>query len=832
MSARNDPERWRRLSELFERALDLPEAERAAILEDIDDPELGAELAAMLAADSSEGVLDRPLADLGDGPDDDAPAPEDAIGRRIGAWRLEEVLGRGGMGVVHAATRVDGFEQRAAIKRMRAGGMARLQIERFEQERQILAGLQHPHIARLLDGGIDEDGDPWFAMERVDGETVTDWADARRLSLRARIELLLPVCAAIQHSHERFVVHRDLKPENILVDADGNPKVLDFGIAKPTGPLQPGITRTGSTAAFTPEYATPEQISGGGITASTDVYALGLVLYRLLAGRMPYQADSADLAARVRAISQQPPMRLEQAITRDGPEQERLRLGQRDIDLNAFRRYVRSDLARILQTALAKEPGRRYPSVQAFAKDLRRFLDGRTVSVGGDTFAYRARKFIARNRWGVGMAALTALAVGAGFAGTAWQAQEAIKERDYARVLLDRELALHAFLATMFREAAEQSESGSEVLARDVLKLAAERLSASYTDDPGQKLAMLDSLGRLFVNLGDYQAARPLFLEYLAGADDLTSGYGLAGIRTHLANVEFQLGNYAEGRDAAEQAIAFFERQPEEYAVDLLRAKHRLALLARNQGDLDTAILNLEDAVRASIEVNGPEDERTASYLSSLGSSLAEQGRYAEAEDALEQAWTIVVSLQAQNRSIGLAVRNGLASVQHDLGRLDQATDLYREVISTLMGLYGPSLRVAIVRYNLASALEESGDFEGALAELDLAEPLALEFGGGATGRFFIGLSLQRISSLLGLGRLAEAKRVREDLEAAISGLGPQDVSVARARVLDFRIDLLSGLLPDPEQARRDLDAELAGIGPSTAGVRKRLSGMVLTPGS
>ena len=334
------------------------------------------------------------------------------------------MLGRGGMGTVYAARRDDRDTlQRAAVKRLHRRWDGSLQAQRFLQERRILAALSHPNIPRLLDHGLDDDGRPWFALELVEGKPLTTWADERRLDLRERLDLFRTLCTAVQHAHEHFVVHRDLKPANILVDDEGHPRVLDFGIAKRIDDA-PGATRTGMFVGFTPDYAAPEQISGGPISAATDVYALGVVLYQLLAGRLPYTLDHDDLRATAETISARSADRLDQAITTGTAQEVDARLAQRGTDLRAFRRFVKGDLSRIVQTALAKEPQRRYPSVQAFSSDLERFLQGRTVSVSGDTFGYRARKFIGRNRWGVAMAVLAGLLLVGGLAGIAMKTRE------------------------------------------------------------------------------------------------------------------------------------------------------------------------------------------------------------------------------------------------------------------------------------------------------------------------------------------------------------------------------------------------------------------------
>ncbi|WP_242108756.1 serine/threonine-protein kinase [Luteimonas aquatica] len=536
MSVTADPERWRRLSALFDQALDLPPEERARWLPDAcgGDAALRADLQRMLAADASANLFDQGASDLlqaslahGIDEDDDAPAPGD----RAGSWRLERVLGRGGMGTVYAALRDEGdTPQRAALKRLHRRWDGSLQAQRFLQERRILASLSHPNLPRLIDHGLDDDGRPWFALEYVDGGTLVDWADAHRLGLRARIELFRTVCAAVQHAHEHFVVHRDLKPANILVDGEGHPKVLDFGVAKRIDD-SPGTTRTGLFAGFTPEYAAPEQISGGTISAATDVYALGVVLYQLLAGRLPYRIGQDNLREAAEAIVTRHAERMEKALAAGTREEIGARLAQRDTSSVAFRRFVRGDLTRIVQTALAKEPSRRYASVAAFSTDLGRFLAGRTVSVGGDTFAYRAGKFVTRNRWGVAMAGLAGLALAFGVGGILVQTREARaqaaraaletaraeKETARAKLEVERMDASNEFMRNVFSTAAPGVSGNPDISLREALDLALSQLDSASNpnQDPQLRVRFRLAAANSYAALGEDAKAEALTREAL-----------------------------------------------------------------------------------------------------------------------------------------------------------------------------------------------------------------------------------------------------------------------------------------------------------------------------
>ncbi len=570
MTADADALRWQRLSALFDRAIDLDVAARHALVdaECAHDPALRDALDRMLAADdvALAGALDAGAAALVDARmvaavplpltgarDIDADDGEAAIGERLGHWRLLRVLGRGGMGTVFAARREetgDAHEdvrvtaqaddpastdrhgarddatrdsrQRAAIKRLHRRWDGSLQAQRFLQERRILAALSHPHIPQLVDHGVDRDGRPWFALELIEGQPIDAWADAQRLGMEARVALFRDVCAAVQHAHEHFVVHRDLKPSNVLVSAAGHAKVLDFGVAKrlDTGRLDGGRrdatagereradTRTGMFVGFTPEYAAPEQVSGGAITAATDVYALGVMLFQLLTGHLPYAVDVDDLHATTATIISRAPGRLDQAITTGAPGDIAARLRHRDTDLRGFRRFVRGDLSRIVQTALAKEPPRRYASVQALSDDLRRLLQGRPVSVSGDTLAYRARKFAQRNRWSVAMASLAVIALLGGSIGVAWQAERARREAQTAVQVKD-------YLIDMFRQADVQANAGTRDAQR-MLDDAASRLDLLPPDSRVRNEVLTVLLG-LYDSRGFREAGRRLAQRELPG---------------------------------------------------------------------------------------------------------------------------------------------------------------------------------------------------------------------------------------------------------------------------------------------------------------------------
>ena len=409
------PERWAEVTAIFEAASQQPAATRAAWLDShCDDSEIRAEVAAMLAAyDTDPEFLEQPT--------DAAGAMEDAvadalIGRRLGAYKLVRQIGRGGMGVVYEAQRDDQeFDRRAAVKVLPVWRSATFG-ERFRFERRVLAGLDHPGIARLIDAGTTPDGVTYVVLEYVDGQPVTTWCEAHAVSIRDRVALAERIGDAVTYAHQRLVIHRDLKPANILVDADGQPKLLDFGIAALVADdgASRGTTRTGQHS-FTPEYASPEQVRGERVTTATDVYSLGVLCYRMLTGTAPYDLQGLS------------PLQVIQTICDVEPPPPSTVAGA------DARRSLHGDLDAVLLKALQKAPGDRYASVAEFAADLRAWRTGHPVTAAPASTAYRLRRFVGRHRKAVAAGVAVVVALATGGAATAWQAHVAQLERDKAQ---------------------------------------------------------------------------------------------------------------------------------------------------------------------------------------------------------------------------------------------------------------------------------------------------------------------------------------------------------------------------------------------------------------
>src|SRR5215475_7110510 len=444
------PERWRQIESLYYTALDCDAARRAAFFDEAcaGDEELRREVESLLAAhEPAEGFLATPALKIAT----EQIAEEQArsiVGRQLGHYRLLSQLGAGGMGEVYLAARADDqYRKQVAIKLVKRGMDTDNILRRFRHERQILAALDHPNISRLLDGGVSEDGLPYFVMEYIAGSPITEYCDSHQLSTEARLELFRQVCAAVHYAHQNLVVHRDLKPGNILVTEEGAPRLLDFGIAKVFNPelAYPTLDLTApETRLITPEYASPEQVRGEPITTASDIYSLGVVLYELLTGHHPYSARNLPPSEIIRIVCEKEPEKPSDSIADYGlqvadsksrwPLVSRFKTRMRFLTRNP--QSLRGDVDNIVLMALRKEPQRRYGSVMQFSEDLRRHLEGLPVIARKDTLGYRSAKYLQRHKAGVAAAAVIVALVIGFIVSLAVKSARVTRERDNNRRLL------------------------------------------------------------------------------------------------------------------------------------------------------------------------------------------------------------------------------------------------------------------------------------------------------------------------------------------------------------------------------------------------------------
>jgi len=518
MDAVSDTATLQRALSIFRELIELPECERVAWFEARcgDDEALRGTVERLLAADSMpSGPLDDraalfapvdtptpgsarfPDTEVAAGPRQDNEA---RLGQHVGAYRLVKLLGHGGMGAVYLAERnAGGFTQQVALKLIRSGYEGSDARRRFERERQILSRLQHPAIARLYDGGVLEDGSPWFAMELIEGETLSQWCARWALPVRERAALLLRITEAVQYAHQQLVIHRDLKPSNILIDRDGAPHVLDFGIAALLDEQSEDDTSP-RTFIHTPEYAAPEQIRGDPHSAATDVFTLGVILCELLVGVRPFQQANATPFAMQRAVLEREAAPLAAMLPTDRDALASM-VAQRSATPAQLRRQLTGDLDLIVHKALEKRPQDRYPSVAAMGEDLRRYLDGRALLAVPPTFAYRAGKFLRRHR--VPIAATAAI-----FTVLLVATIVSLAQAQAARRQAERAEAVKQFIVSLFQEAGPGAIEGEPVTAKSILDGGSARISEELADQPRTAGELFNSIGNAYLYLGDYAAAR------------------------------------------------------------------------------------------------------------------------------------------------------------------------------------------------------------------------------------------------------------------------------------------------------------------------------------
>src|SRR5262249_13540576 len=482
--------------------------------------------------------------------------------------------------------REDGqFQQQVAIKFVKQGLLGREAQRRFLQERQILARLQHPAIANLLDGGVTADGTPYFVMERVEGLPVTAYCREHGLDVEARLRIFLQICDAVQYAHRNLIVHRDLKPSNILVDADGRVKLLDFGIAKLVGEARGGADGAPETIerALTPEYAAPEQLRGEPVSTSTDVYALGVLLYELLAGARPCQSQSGAIGELERAVMEQTPP----------PPSNR-------VESTAMKRRLRGDLDRIVLKAVNKEPERRYASAEAFATDVRRHLDGQPIAARGDALAYRTRKFIGRHRVAAAAAGLVVLSLVGGLVATTWQARRARLEARKAEAVKD-------FLKTILSAADPDQTSGREPSIREVLDAGAQRIERELQSQPDVQSEVAGSIATAYQALGQYDRAAALLRTDLDRRRRIDGPRSLpvAGILTRIGDAVYEQGRFDEAGAMYEEALGIEREKRGARTVQVAELLWDIAGVARNRGNVVRAEALDKEALALYIDLAG-----------------------------------------------------------------------------------------------------------------------------------------------------------------------------------------------------------------------------------
>lgn len=826
-----NPELWKQAQQVFHDASMLEGDARSDYLERAcaGDPGLRAIVDELLRADSAAPTwLDRGAHDVSAFL---STADEGSMPGRLGPYRVLDEIGQGGMGTVYLAEREDDFRMRVAIKSVRPGPASEELLERFGRERQILAGLQHPGIARLLDGGRGPDGRPWFAMEYVDGTPIDAYCDGRRLGIVERVWLVIEVCRIVQYAHRSLVLHRDLKPSNVLVTTDGRPKLLDFGIARILSAgtdAEPALTRL--RQPLTPQYASPEQFRDDPLTTASDVYQLGLMLYQLLTGRSPHEGTTSEREL-ARARTEEEPERPSMAVVREQPSSNEGVAGRTAEEVAAARglsrqqltRTLRGDLDMIVLAALRAEPDRRYASAQALADDLERYLAGVPVRARPDSRLYRAGKFIRRNRIGVAAAALVAAAVGTGSGLALWQARVAAAERDVAREV---STFLEELIASPdpFQGATAHPDSVRMV---DFIRFAGDRIRSDLAGQPATRARMLALLSRVHGNLGHGEEAIGLAREAVEAS---RTGTGEASQETAdaLRALGFALNAYGDPAEAERVLRDALERQTRltgesslgvaavqefmargllnarrlEEAESLLVASYRTRLAALEpadpllihnlnglaavhsfRGDYAGALPYQQEAV-AILEQAGPAQAGDlAITLGNMGTVYRRLGRLESADTALTRAVGLFQERLGSDHFMAAARRATLAGVRADLGRVAEADSLYAEAIAVLERVAPDNLNLAAELGAWARVLRRQGRLEE--AEVRARAAVAAAERSVGHGHPLAAVSTAGLADVLrDRGRLADAVRAYDDALARLqSTVPPTDPNVLGIRL-------------------------------------------------
>lgn len=693
------PQRLAELESLFDSAAHVTEEERARLLQDIAlrDTLLARELRELLAAHDSAPSLSAP-----DFRAFRSIAESQREGLRLGPWAVGRRIGAGGMGTVHEAVRADDeYRQRVAIKFLRRIAESEDDAHRFRTERQILASLQHPRIAALLDGGATPDGQPYFVMEFIDGEPITAWCDARRLDVPARLRLFLEVCDAVRTAHRQLVVHRDLKPSNILVTADGAVKLLDFGIAKLlVDHDDDAMARTAVGArAFTPEYASPEQLRGDPVGTTTDVYALGVLLFELLTGHRPFALTGLSAGAIERVVADTPAPRPSSSIDAGRAALLSARTPSR------ARRSVAGDLDAVVGMALRKEPDRRYGSVDALMNDIARHLDGRPVMARPDSATYRIAKFVRRRRIEFAAASVALLSLAGGTTAALVQAARATREGE-------RATEVRAFLTDMLG-AAEPGALGPDARVRDVLDSAARRLDAS-TLSPALEGELRAIIGGTYLALGEYTAADTQYQRALVMYEREQPRGDARSSRTlvDLGIARWEQGRYDAVDSILRRADSLQRRvrgvSPVDRASLLDLRAQTLARLGRNR----EALPLLHESL-ALHEAHFP-DDASAGVPTMVSAAVVESdlGDHVAAEALLRRALALEARTGNTDEARLSAVLTVQAGVLERLGRNDAAEQAFREVIALRERVLGPEHpNLAMSMLNFGDHLRRRGRF-------------------------------------------------------------------------------------------------------------------------
>jgi serine/threonine protein kinase len=781
--ARSAAPDWQRVDHLFGEALDLPDRDRAAFLAQLsrDDPRLGAMVERLCDAErrsaslfaAVEGERDDLLRTAFEEPGIGAHAGA-RIGERLGPWRLVALIGEGGMASVYLAERADGqWQQQVALKLLRGAPGTTPDAGRLIAERRILSALEHPNIARLLDGGTTDEGQPYLVTEYVPGETITAYCDSLLLGVEARLDLFVQVANAVHHAHQKLVVHRDLKPSNILVDHEGRVRLLDFGIAKllepVTAPDIPAVTRTGYRP-MTPEYAAPEQLEGGQITTLTDVYQLGLLLHELLTGTRPERTTlgvtATDAAGTVVRPSAQVHRRGDAAVR-----------GRMPGDARRLARQLRGDLDVILQMALRDDPARRYASAAAMAADVRSHLAGNAIAARPDSTWYLLKRFAHRSPLTAAAAVLLVAVIASWAATLQVYSTRLAEQRDTATREAERATRVKLLLVDLFRQSdplEQDSLGGRQITVWESLDGATDRMRDTLAGDPELLADLLATVADLQERAGRFESARDLLLQVieLERARGGVPSARLVNALGDLATAERSLSHADAGRAYLTEALELMEQLPPAESATVTATLLAAAQFDQQLGSQQAAE-SLYSRVLATLDTPGNDDPSARiDALEGLGTTRSRLGRFSEAEPLLRQALALAESGYGGDHSRLVPILTSLGIALEGQERTGESVELHRRALDIARTHRGDDHTITLsLRNNLAIALGRAGDRAG--EQQQLRELLAARRRMQGDQHQLVGISYQNLAaSLAKTGQFDEAlmllERARATFEVAL----------------------------------------------------------------
>jgi serine/threonine-protein kinase len=816
-----DSGRWLKASRHLDQVLELPAPQWPAYVADVrlSDPDTAAELEAMLEDHrrvNAEGFLDSLPAM--------AHTEPRLAGVSIGAYTLVSQIGQGGMGSVWLGTRSDGrYEGKVAIKLLNAALVGRAGEERFRREGTILARLAHPHIARLIDAGVSNTGQPYLVLELVEGRHIDVHCDDERIGIDDRLRLFLDVLSAVSHAHANLIVHRDLKPSNVLVDAAGRVKLLDFSIAKliETDTLAAAVsrlTREGG-AALTPKYAAPEQVNGGVITTATDVYSLGVLLYELMSGQHPAGNAPRSPAEFVRAVTEVDPVRLSDAPLGAGHEGAILIASRRSTSLDRLRRRLEGDLETIITKALKKDPAERYGSVGELADDLKRYVDNQPISARPDSLGYRVRKFVRRHRAAsVAAAAMAVVLVGL----TAFYTWRLAAERDRARLEAEKSSRVSELLTSVLTSADPfRDPRATEPTMRNLLDAGAERVKAELGDQPELQVELYALIGRTYARMGLPEKAMPLLEEAVSlGRRTFASDHvRMAQALNDLGSSRRDTGNPAAAEPLLAESLGMRRRLLGSMDKDVAVTLVELGRALRDQGKDDVAEAPIREALKIRLAVFGDEHRETATSKAELALWLFDRGEVGQAVQLQrENVATSERVLGASHANVAVAKRNlgQMLLAQDDTAGaellLRESLDATRKALGERHTQFAAALNV------LSSVAEAQGRLVEARGLLERALAIAGETSAADSPRVLgITTNLCRVRIALGEARQTEPA-LRQVLAARQASLSPRDWRIGQSQSLLASSLFSQKRYAEAEPLMRAADALL----PDRAGVRAR----------